>query len=67
MVWTSWEQFFAMGGHGVYVWWSFAACIAALLIENLFLRHARQQVLSHIRRKHQLAQMQISEQDRGQA
>ena len=31
--WTSWSEFFAMGGYGLYVWGSFGMCAAVLALE----------------------------------
>jgi heme exporter protein CcmD len=39
-----------LGGHGVYVWASFALCAAAVLIECLALRQARKRALRRIGR-----------------
>jgi len=33
MNWSSWSDFLAMGGYGVFVWGSFAMCGLVLLIE----------------------------------
>ncbi|MEO7941748.1 MAG: heme exporter protein CcmD [Burkholderiaceae bacterium] len=33
MNWSSWSDFVAMGGYGLYVWGSFAMCALVLLIE----------------------------------
>ena len=33
MNWSSWSDFFAMGGYGVYVWGSFGMCAAVLALE----------------------------------
>lgn len=58
MVWTSWQQFFAMGGHGVYVWWSFGLTLLVILLELGLLGRARKAVLAAIVRKQQLAALQ---------
>ena len=34
MMFDSWQAFFAMGGHGLYVWMAYSAA-AALLVANL--------------------------------
>jgi heme exporter protein D len=49
MHWNSASEFFAMGGHAVYVWGSFGACALGLLLEPLLLRRQRGQVLQRLR------------------
>ncbi len=43
MNWNSVSEFFAMGGYGLYVWASYAATLALMLLEPLLARrrHAR--------------------------
>ena len=33
MNWSSWSDFLAMGGYGLYVWGSFAMCAVVLILE----------------------------------
>lgn len=33
MIWNNWSDFFAMGGHGLYVWGSVIVVFAVLLAE----------------------------------
>lgn len=33
MNWSSWSDFLAMGGYGLYVWGSFAMCAVVLMLE----------------------------------
>ena len=33
MNWSSWSDFVAMGGYGLYVWGSFAMCAVVLALE----------------------------------
>ena len=49
MHWNNASEFFAMGGHAVYVWGSFGACALGLLLEPLLLRRQRGQVLQRLR------------------
>jgi heme exporter protein D len=49
MHWHSTTEFFAMGGHALYVWGSFGACALGLLIEPLLLRRERGQLLHRLR------------------
>ncbi|WP_373976036.1 heme exporter protein CcmD [Chitinibacter sp. SCUT-21] len=57
LYWNSWAEFFAMGGYGVYVWWSFAVCATGLCIEGVLLRINRAQTLAQIRRAQMLAKI----------
>ena len=43
MQWNSAAEFFAMGGYGLYVWPSFGACLALMVVEPWLVkqRHAR--------------------------
>ncbi|MCX7891717.1 MAG: heme exporter protein CcmD [Burkholderiales bacterium] len=38
MKWESAVQFFAMGGYAVYVWGSYAAAVAVVVVETLLAR-----------------------------
>jgi heme exporter protein D len=49
MNWVSWEAFWAMGGHGRFVWGSVAAVLAALALELWSLRRARLALLRDLR------------------
>ena len=46
--WASWADFWAMGGHALYVWGSFAMCAAAVLVEVLLLVHRRRELIREI-------------------
>ena len=48
MNWASWADFWAMGGHALYVWGSFAMCVAAVLLEVLLLAHRRRELIQEI-------------------
>jgi heme exporter protein D len=37
MIWDSWDDFFAMGGYGLYVWGSFIVVLVCMLGEVAFL------------------------------
>ena len=52
MHWHNATEFFAMGGHALYVWGSFGACALGLLIEPLLLRRQRGQALQRLRAHH---------------
>lgn len=45
MIWNGPADFFAMGGHGFYVWTAYAVCAACLLAEPLLARHRHRQAL----------------------
>jgi heme exporter protein D len=53
MVWNSWQDFFAMGGYGLYVWGSVVVCFGAMAGEVLSVRMrataARAMVLRQLR------------------
>ncbi len=49
--WNSVGEFFAMGGYGFYVWGSFGACAAALIVEPLLLAKRRSEVLRSLQRE----------------
>jgi len=41
MNWSSWSEFAAMGGYGLYVWGSFGATALAVVVEIASLRARR--------------------------
>ena len=51
MNWGSAEEFFAMGGYGVYVWGSYALAAACIVLELWFLRQRRRTVERTLSRK----------------
>jgi len=38
MNWGGWQEFWAMGGYGLYVWGSYAVTLVCLALEVLILR-----------------------------
>jgi heme exporter protein D len=46
MNWGSPAEFFAMGGHGLYVWGSYAVCALALLVEPILAARRHRQARS---------------------
>ncbi len=50
MNWSSWSEFFAMGGHALYVWGSYGVTFLLMAIEVFLLRRRRRAVLRRIRR-----------------
>ncbi len=51
MNWGSASEFFAMGGHALYVWGSFGACAALMIIEPILARWRRSNALDELRRE----------------
>ena len=48
LYWTSWSDFFAMGGYGLYVWGSFAVVALCVVIELWSLRARRRALASEV-------------------
>jgi heme exporter protein D len=48
MNWSSFAEFVAMGGYGLYVWGSFAMVSAALVWEAIMLAQRRQRALEGV-------------------
>ncbi|QLI82147.1 heme exporter protein CcmD [Chitinibacter fontanus] len=61
LYWNSWAEFFAMGGYGVYVWWSFIVCAIGLCLEGVLLHQARAKTIAQIRRAHMLSKMRAEQ------
>ena len=51
MVWSSWQEFWAMGGKALYVWGSVGTCFVFVLIEWLQLRARHKAIRSKLLRK----------------
>ena len=49
MIWDSWNQFWDMGGYGLYVWGSMGVTVACVAIEVWQARLARKQLLTQLR------------------
>ena len=49
MQWNSASEFFAMGGYGLYVWGSFGATAAVMVVEMLLVRKRRKELLQQLR------------------
>ncbi len=49
MQWNSVSEFLAMGGYAVYVWGSFGATAAVMVVEVLHIRQQRAVVLRRLR------------------
>ena len=41
MIWSSWTEFIAMGGYGLYVWGSFGVTALLMVVEVVSLRARR--------------------------
>jgi heme exporter protein D len=48
MIWTSWNEFWAMGGYGLYVWGSFGVTAMCVALEMVWVKNARAQALTQI-------------------
>jgi heme exporter protein D len=48
MIWTSWTEFWAMGGYGLYVWGSFGVTALCVALEMIWVKNARAQALAQI-------------------
>jgi heme exporter protein D len=52
--WNSWAEFWAMGGHAYFVWMSYGALLAALVVEIILLRARRKRALEAIEEERDL-------------
>ncbi len=48
MIWNSWNDFWAMGGYGLYVWGSFGVTAVFMALEVVWVNNARAQALSQV-------------------
>ena len=48
MIWNSWNDFWAMGGYGLYVWGSFGVTALCVALEMIWVKNARAQALTQI-------------------
>jgi heme exporter protein D len=48
MIWNSAADFWAMGGYGIYVWGSFGITALCMVIEAMWVKHARGQALTQV-------------------
>ena len=48
MIWDSWNEFWAMGGYGLYVWGSFGVTAMCVALEMVWVKNARAQALTQI-------------------
>jgi heme exporter protein D len=51
MKWNSLAEFLAMGGHALYVWGSFGACAALMIVEPILARLRRSNALAELNRE----------------
>ena len=54
MQWSSWSDFWAMGGHGFFVWMSYGATVAAIIVEAVALRAGRARALRGVEEERDL-------------
>jgi heme exporter protein D len=52
MYWNSLSDFLAMGSHGLYVWGSFVAMAASMILEPVLLGRSRKKLLERLRRQY---------------
>ena len=53
MEWASWSEFWSMGGYGFYVWGSYGATVACILIEVMLLKRAAGDTRRRLKRMQQ--------------
>jgi heme exporter protein D len=61
MIWSSWSDFWAMGGYGVYVWGSMGVTFGLLLVEVVQAVRAQRQVLAQLRAERALMDLPSEE------
>jgi heme exporter protein D len=49
-------DFFALGGHGLYVWGSYLITALAMVVEIVLLRHRRRQAVEILQQEAELAE-----------
>ena len=54
MQWSSWSEFWSMGGYGFYVWMSFGAALAGVAVEVILLRLRHEQAMRQIEAEREL-------------
>jgi heme exporter protein D len=48
MIWNSWQDFWAMGGYGLYVWGSFGVSAGLMAYEMYWVKQARKKALQQV-------------------
>jgi len=48
MIWNSLNDFWAMGGYGLYVWGSFGVTALCMVLEMVWVKNARAQALAQV-------------------
>ena len=48
MIWSSFSDFWSMGGYGLYVWGSFGVTAALMAAEAFWIRRGRRSALTHV-------------------
>ncbi len=56
MSWSSWSEFFAMGGYALYVWGSYAGASGLIVVELVLLARRRAGILRRLGRLTSLSQ-----------
>jgi heme exporter protein D len=52
--WSSWADFWAMGGHAFFVWMSYGALLVAVVVEVVLLQARRKRALAAIEEEREL-------------
>ena len=60
MSWGAWQDFWNMGGHGLYVWGSYAVTLAVIVTEVCVLLVKRKSILEHLGRLSRLSRRKVA-------
>lgn len=60
MIWDSWSAFWAMGGHGLYVWSAYLIAFVVIATEIAVLAITRRSILEHLGRYARIRQSKRS-------
>lgn len=63
MNWDSWSAFWAMGGHGLYVWGAYLVALFVVATEIIVLALTRHSILEHLGRFARIRQTHSRQQD----
>ena len=59
MNWASWQAFWDMGGHGLYVWGAYVVTLAVVVTEIVVLFIKRRSILDHLGRLTRLQRKKV--------
>ena len=60
MNWASWQAFWDMGGHGLYVWGAYVVTLAVVVTEIVVLFVKRRSILDHLGRLTRLQRKKVT-------